>query len=79
MSITDLLKWFSPIKLFIFERKPRNRVSGVRFQVSVVRNYAFSETTLGKSGPLRGSNKSTVHFEGFRCRVSVFSTYAPDT
>jgi len=33
-----LLKWFSPIKLFIFERKPRNRVSGVRFQVSVVRN-----------------------------------------
>jgi len=37
-SITDLLKWFSPIKLFIFERKPRNRLSGVRFQVSVVRN-----------------------------------------
>jgi len=32
-----LLKWFLPIKLFIFERKPRNRVSGVRFQVSVVR------------------------------------------
>ena len=33
-SITDLLKWFSSIKLFIFERKARNRVSGVRFQVS---------------------------------------------
>jgi len=37
-SISDLLKWFSSIKLFIFERKPRNRISGVRFQVSVVRN-----------------------------------------
>jgi len=65
-----LLKWFSPIKLFIFKRKPRNQVSGVRFQVSVVRHHAFSETTLRKSGPLRGSKKSTVHFEGFRCRVS---------
>jgi len=36
-SITDLLKWFSPIKLFIFELKPRNRVSGVRFRMSGVR------------------------------------------
>jgi hypothetical protein len=33
-SITDLLKWFSRINLFTFERKPRHRVSGVRFQVS---------------------------------------------
>jgi hypothetical protein len=29
-SITDLLTWFSPINLFIFERKPCNQVSGVR-------------------------------------------------
>jgi len=36
-SITDLLKWFSRINLFIFERKPLHRVSGVRFQVSGVR------------------------------------------
>jgi len=33
-SITDLLKSFSRINLFIFERKPCHRVSGVRFQVS---------------------------------------------
>jgi len=32
--ITDFLKWFSRMNLFIFERKPRHRVSGVRFQVS---------------------------------------------
>ena len=31
-SITDLLKWFSLITLFIFERKPRNRISGVSIQ-----------------------------------------------
>jgi len=78
-SITDLLKWFSPIKLFIFERKPRNQVSGVGFQVSIVRNYAFSETTLGKSGHLRGRKKSTIHFEGFRCRVQYSAPMPPDT
>ena len=33
-GITDLLKWFSRINLFIFKRKPNHRVSGVRFQVS---------------------------------------------
>jgi hypothetical protein len=48
-SITELLKWFSPIKLFIFKRKPRNRVSGVRFQVSVVRNelVMFKSVRMG--------------------------------
>ena len=29
-----MLKWFSRINLFIFERKPRHRVSGVRCQES---------------------------------------------
>jgi hypothetical protein len=33
-SITDLLKWLSRINLFIFERRPRHRVSGFRCQES---------------------------------------------
>jgi len=63
-----LLKWFSRINLFIFERKPRHRVSGVGCQVSGVSNELAD--TGYKSRPSFDKIAMAIWFQvsGVRCQ-----------